>query len=179
MTPSGWHDDARSRDAGHDEMQAAAYRYERANGRTEITIGADEKATKYRREGVYFEMPLYGPKGGISTFIDVFSRFLAEPTPDPSRPNGVSLVKHPELWVCYEIKPRIYSVGATIRQCRATDYAASSSRLWPNANAGTSWDTHRTPKVRVVPVVPHDDPKLGLLKEFWPTVWAFHAAAPT
>jgi hypothetical protein len=170
MTPSGWHEDAQSRDAGHDEMQAGVYRFMESKWQKRLEKTEYNKTAVYERAGIYFECPFY-KDGRIVTFIDVCVTFAK--LRDEKQLGG-----HKNIIFCYEIKPRIYSVGATIRQCRATKHAVLTGSFYrQNGQWGSSRD--ETPEVHVSPVVPYDDPKLDLLAEFWPMVATWNATTET
>jgi hypothetical protein len=169
MTPSGWHDDAQSRDAGHDEMQAGVYRFLRSMGEKKLEKADLHGTVLYDRAGVYFECPFYY-EGRISTFIDICVHFAKSG-------DGKEYATHKNILFCYEIKPKIYSVGATIRQCRATKDAVSRGSFHRVSSGHRLYN--ETPEVHVVPVVPYNDPKLDLLAEFWPRVVTWNATSNT
>ena len=143
-TPSGWHDDAQHRDAGHDEMQAAVWRW--------LSTQEGERdgdLTWVQVEYPFIARERYGTR--IVAFGDVvaYSR------------SGVYLI--------YEVKPIIHSVGAVIRQLSAIEHAFS--RI-------TDRHSGRPYPCVVRAVVPAHDPKLKLLGEMsrWGVV-VWHAAA--
>lgn len=136
MTPSGWHDDARNRDAGHDEMQIAVFDWVKDHSRAFGHVETE------------FEMPLYH-RGQIIAWCDIGQRVFRE---------GVAFPAHLFIW---EIKPKIYSVGAVVRQCIALQQAAEK--------ACTNEARCLMAEVKVFPVVMVDDPKLSMLRH------VFHA----
>jgi hypothetical protein len=137
-SPSGWHDDTTGRDAGHDAMQMSVWRFLN-NHRIERTAFANAGQVI----SCAAEMPIIEPRSGrILAFADL----------------GVEH-RHPETGVGYwrfvEIKPRIYSCGGLIRQCRAIAVAADRAGLGD---------------CRVTALVYKDDPKIEMLREMYPDV---------
>ena len=164
MTPSGWHQDASGRDAGHDEMQAGVFRFMKHKEHTLPLDPGNGKVAVYKRVGIYFECPFF-LAGRISTFVDVCLHFQS------TEADGYR--QRDEALVCYEIKPRIYSVGAVVRQCHATAHAVEQGSVHGGyVNPGF----RKKPRVLVIPVVPADDPKVRLLAEFWWEVMLWDAA---
>jgi len=161
-TPSGWHDDASSRDAGHDEMQAMILRWWL---RERLTI-----REKWRNDPVrdfFFhlaevEFPFLGFRGRITGFADIGLCFRTKETDEEeakrtANPYGDREYNARFLWVFAELKPRIGSVGAVIRQCRATEVLAKEHfREW-----------REPPELRLWPIVYNDDPKADLLEEMF------------
>lgn len=150
-SPSGWHDDAAGRDAGHDAMQVAVYDYLQ-------TLPENEPSPFFEshgmiRIGVYFEYPFYRRERIIS-WGDVVE-FWVEANPPPER-------YAKKKYMIWEIKPRIYSVGAVVRQCVAVRHAAEASL---DAEARLSRRAAAT--VEACPVVMHNDPKLGMLQHVY------------
>lgn len=166
MTPSGWHDDAQSRDAGHDKMQAGVYRF-LDKSEKQISVKDGDKLETYDRIGIEFECPFYSD-GRIITFVDVCLLFR--------KSDDKKQARYDEVILCYEIKPKIYSVGAVVRQCHATAHAVSRGSIY---SRGGQSALEKKPTVHVMPVVPHDDQKLDLLAEFWPRVMAWNATTET
>lgn len=156
LTPSGWHDDASNRDAGHDELQAAVYRWLVKCGPKFKRFMRCNKPSEYHREGVEIEAPLL-LKGSVLCFTDVCATFRH--TPDRGRDEY--------LLEIFEIKPRISSVGGVIRQCK---HMAILANRWRPRDS----DYH-IPQVIVRAVVPYDDPKISLLSEMYGAslVWAW------
>jgi hypothetical protein len=136
-TPSGWHDDARGRDAGHDEMQLRHFRWWcRRKGQ----VFAGKHHEGWIIGDAYCELPIV-LRGRIVAFVDV----------------GIVL-HHPDdkslqHFLLAEIKPKIESVGAVVRQLRAIEHAAGASME----------GTYNT--FAAAAVVYEDDPKLNLLRE--------------
>jgi len=153
MTPSGWHDDTRSRDAGHDEMQLAVLRKLKSR-EPEPIPGRFNEVYKFR--GVYAEFPFY-LNGQIIAFADVCEVF---------RTDKAGYGGYYELfYVAYEIKPRILSVGGVIRQALALDSAIERAKQGRQSTAN---------QCRVIPVVPAHDPKIDLLREMYNgSIWAW------
>lgn len=141
MTPSGWHDDAQSRDAGHDEMQIAVFDY---------LGGQANKGLCGLESSVGFEVPFIH-RGQIIAWADIAQDL---------RNKGDDSPQYLFIW---EIKPKIYSVGAVVRQCIALLRAARVACTDRNGNLRT--------EIKVFPVVRADDPKLAMLRH------VFHAQA--
>ena len=116
LTPSGWHDDAYRRDAGHDEMQARCWRLVQED-QTPIQHGR----VQYAYYGAFVEYP-FTDRGRLIGFADVAVVYQSEETKSTSY--GTFYKRYYRF---YEIKPRIHSVGAVIRQCKATRILASRS----------------------------------------------------
>jgi hypothetical protein len=74
--------------------------------------------------------------------------------------------KHAEVkYVVWEIKPKIYSVGAVKRQCVALNDIVEGT-LVNGRDHSTKYD------VFVIPLVPLDDPKLAMLRHvYWAGAW--------
>ncbi len=145
MTPSGWHDDARNRDAGHDEMQVAVWKYINKRRWETFELWKHE----YRISRIDFERAFISD-GAIVGFADVCEEFVHNPA------QGMRYL-FLRIW---EIKPKIYSVGAIVRQCQAIRILL---RNWKEDKR-----SHTSPSVRLVTVIPvckPDDPKLSLLIE--------------
>jgi hypothetical protein len=154
-SPSRWHDDASDRDAGHDAMQmlwlkVAQKDVETAKGNVMPAVWTGA------------EYPFIAA-GRIIGFADIATRFQ-EPEHDDKQKT------RDEFWIFYELKPRIYSVGAVIRQVIATEYVARRHfKDWRGAR----------PSFAVVPVVYRDDPKLEMLREMFDgQMCACHRVAP-
>jgi hypothetical protein len=149
MTPSGWGDDARGRDAGHDEMQARVYREWLADVESKKILvrpifGTDRE---FVCSDVIVEKPFTERSqhsiGRLLGFADVAVGFLHVDA-------RYEKPSHIWWWVFFEIKPVIYSVGAVIRQCIATEITAHRAGI-------RGFDVNA--------VVYADDPKADLLKE--------------
>lgn len=141
MTPSGWHDGAMGRDAGHDEMQAETFRHLKQKLPTNITRETIGGTVSFTLESLFLEALVSGGNF-IKTFVDILAVYKG---------NAKS-----RLLICFEIKPSIDSVGAVIRQCKATEFAILNS----------DWRQHN-PVIEVLPVVSRRDPKTRLLCELW------------
>jgi len=97
LTPSGWHDAARRRDAGHDAMQHLVWRV--------LQDGVGDVTDGYVLRDVVAEFPIYvsgGPKR-ILAFADIARIWYHE--------NGNCRLD------LFEIKPRIDTIGGILRQC--------------------------------------------------------------
>lgn len=154
MTPSQWHDDVRGRDAGHDEMQIAVFDYLRdMSGPSPFYDTAD-----FERIGVYFEL-MFKRRGQIIAWGDVVEVWGKEA---PLYNNRKETTHKYMIW---EIKPRIYSIGAVVRQCRALIDVVTSSL--------TDDHTDRTKyQIMIAPVVAANDPKLvGLRHVYCAATW--------
>ena len=157
-TPSGWHDDAKNRDAGHDEMQIEVFDYLVQSRHYEERRRTGENDALITSGYIGFEEPLL-IRGSIVAWADIYERWLETP--------GKFKFRQPRFFL-YEIKPVIYSVGAIIRQCVALANIASVA-------LGDSLGMKAS--VRVFAVVPAQDPKIDMLKHVYPSVaeWTGHA----
>lgn len=142
MTPSQWHDDARNRDAGHDDMQIAIFDYLR-------DLPAEREAGV--RQGVWFEHP-FARDGRVVAWADILEVWDPKPVASGTYP------KPKQRYVIFEVKPKIYSVGAVIRQCEALEIAISAT-FRARTDGG--------PDIKVMPIVKHDDPKLSALRHVY------------
>lgn len=147
LTPSGWHDDARTRDAGHDDMQAEQYRHFVSEIGWRIKRPVFGAEMEFELVRTIVEFPFIANDRCIG-FADLGLQFQADD-------NGY-------WWWFIELKPVIYSVGAVIRQCRATIIQAN--------RAGFSRKEHRGfSDFEVIPAVYRHDPKAALLHELEPS----------
>ena len=98
MTPSGWHDDARNRDAGHDEMQIAVFDYRRALSMEDMLGRPDTpiEGYSYRRKGIFFEYPLIRDEQ-ILAWGDIVEVWEKKISKEPTQ----------IIHKIYEIKPKI------------------------------------------------------------------------
>lgn len=166
MSPSGWHDDAvRNRDAGHDEMQAAVWRHWTSGEPPFDLLCRNE--TQYQLVRTILEFPIREIEhnrwdrkeyntGRIRSFADVAVKWASLETDEQKairteRP-PVREYDPKSYFMFYEIKPKIYSVGAIIRQCYAFSDIAQAAKY----------------KFQVNVVVYRDDPKLDLFEELCP-----------
>lgn len=129
MSPSKWHEDARDRDAGHDEMQLAVLERFRAS------------------RDCWPEMPIIDRRNRVLAFADI----AVCQVDDTGR----------KSWAFIELKPRIHSCGALIRQCKAIEMAAKRAGIGD---------------CRVTACVYDDDPKLELLRSLYDDVLALPRA---
>ncbi len=145
-TPSGWYADAAGRDAGHDQMQVELFA--QLNGRPE-TYSLTLNGVRYQQYDVIIEYP-FMRDGRILGFADVCEMW----EPISVKPSAV-----PPRWflTIYEVKPRIHSVGALVRQARATVALARQVVIG-----------RTVPVCDLFAVVPHDDPKLAQLQQAFP-----------
>ena len=168
MTPSGWGDAAQERDAGHDEMQARVYRdLLRMTEAKEFVIRRRVNQFSSERKDfianyVEVERPFVAD-GRLIGFADIAVQFKHE-----EEYGHTKEIRRTIWWLYYEIKPRIYSVGAVIRQCKATEINAgraqtAAQRARSGSSEGTGFD--------VMAVVYDDDPKTELLRELYPSVF--------
>lgn len=151
LTASGWHDDARNRDAGHDEMQADIFRRLSAI-EPKLCVHAPHGQISGRRISLGIERPFI-LKGRILAFADVCEEMNAQDAEWDFT-----------MFRCYEIKPKIYSMGALIRQAKAT----MATIRHVITSAGMRADCE------IINCVPHDDPKAKLVQEFWPATQLWH-----
>lgn len=157
MTPSGWHDDARNREVGHDEMQLSVWRYLKRKKLESIELKGDVFAPV----GVFLEYP-FEHNGRVIAFADICSVWRAA---KPDYNNNYRFA-----YTAYEIRPRIQSAGAILRQCSSLRVVIESRP------SGTT-----KPFVSVIPVVPRTDPGLPLLEEMFSDygpVWTWDDPLP-
>lgn len=161
MTPSEWHD--RDNDAGHDEMQLSVYLYWRKAVSTGETFiwrrrGFYDDPVKLTPRSVGVEFPLISRKTGVPlAFSDVAVQFGGE-----VKNEHTGIMEQHRLWVLFELKPAIKSIGALLRQCHAIKAAVARSDITPvGLTAGLQFLG-----VDVVPVIYENDPKLERLKDF-------------
>jgi hypothetical protein len=145
MTPSGWHDDARNRDAGHDEMQIAVFDHLQDNPVVRGMNGYED------RIGMYFESPFY-VRGHIVAWGDIVELW--------EKPQYETAKKR--RYVVWEIKPKIYSIGAVIRQCRSLADVVGASQN-DRMTRGSSHNLFYDDPI-VLPIVRSGDPKLSMLR---------------
>lgn len=150
MTPSGWGDDTRGRDAGHDALQQSVYRWfktrkinsMRIPKGVEVSGFIDGSGMLKSRSVVYEYAVTKWDKSDnltIMAFADVAELWR------PADNTQIALA------ALMEIKPKIDGVGAVVRQCRAVALAFRNSN--PKAVCHT------------IPVVPWNDPKLSMLQD--------------
>jgi hypothetical protein len=151
MTPSEAHDSARNRDAGHDEMQAEVWRWLNKQ-RATVSLTSDGPTREFTFAVANVEEPLY-VKGRILAWVDVCARYES----------FISANHNSSIIYAFEIKPKIWSVGAVIRQC---------------ITIGSILERSGSIRSRVTAVVPHDDPKISLLIETYGDVLAWRDGAP-
>ena len=156
MTPSGWHDDARNRDAGHDEMQIAVFDYRRALSMEDMLGRPDTpiEGYSYRRKGIFFEYPLIRDEQ-ILAWGDIVEVWEKKISKEPTQ----------IIHKIYEIKPKIYSVGAIVRQCDSLRRTGERCGYYDRHSGRRDELT-----VHVFPVVMDGDPKLSMLQHVCPTL---------
>jgi hypothetical protein len=135
LSPSDWHDTAWKRDAGHDEMQIGIAKYLRTLPLADL-------------KKIEIEFP-FDRKGRVFCFADICEMSAKK----SDRPDVEDF-----FYSCYEIKPRIDSIGAVIRQVKAFKIATEEWR--------PDWLMRKDTIVfRVLCVVPASDPKAQMLHE--------------
>jgi hypothetical protein len=150
MTPSDAHDSGWQRDPGHDEMQMEVFRWlvwrdqvstyvkkRYSNDESELAI-LDTRELEY----------LIEVNDRIVGFVDICERFSTD---------GKSFNDRQFSFTAWEIKPKIHSVGAILRQAKVL-----REKLW---RWRPSRDSYSSPYVRIMVVVSAKDPKTGLLQE--------------
>lgn len=152
MTPSEAHDSAWRREPGHDEMALAVLREVRAQWptlrvRRRHSNEPDEAPLEWSGAEVLFHTDK-----GHRWFADIALRF------DRPREPRTDRLQEPH-WRILEIKPRIHSAGALIRQLRVQEENALG--LKP---IGSSYSR---PTCDVLPVVRSDDPLAQLVADLW------------
>ena len=142
-SPSGWHDSAMARDAGHDEMQIAVCEHLRAQPSSPMTVNGKQFVV----DEVFIEAPIMRGKM-IVAWCDVLRTWKED----------AQKYRPARLFDMFEIKPAIHSVGAVIRQCQSLEIVAESTFLDGEAPGSAA---------RVFPIVRAADPKLSLLRRGW------------
>jgi hypothetical protein len=150
--PSRWHDDAAERDAGHDEMQIQALEWLNRPAKPKLKVEDNGKIFTYVWGRAEFP---FIAAGRLRGFADVAAQF--EWTSDDGKIDDY-------YWIFCELKPRIQSCGAVIRQCSATDILAESHFASQIARRGGYYKPGWTVKA----VVYEDDPRLELLAKLSP-----------
>jgi hypothetical protein len=108
MTPSGWHDDAHTRDAGHDDMQMAVWLELKRQIENEDMPGLE----------VIPEFPIIRRRAGIVAFADIALLWF-------NRNKQINQA------VLYELKPKIGTVFGILRQAICLEKAFAS--VYPTA----------------------------------------------
>ena len=109
-SPSGWHDDAMGRDAGHDQMQARLLR-----------VFDKERMENFRPGGLVWcgaEYPIR-PTSHHSSRVLAFADIALQ----------YEIRAQIYAWRFIELKPRIYSCGGLIRQCVMIGFAAERAGI--------------------------------------------------
>ena len=146
--PSSWHDDAQGRDAGHDDMQLHIL-----NSIGGLLPTVEHKDHVYTFARAYAEAPCISG-GSIIAFTDVLAKYTRdEPNPQLG-PKATRTLTHR---IHLEIKPKIYSAGACVRQAYALEHAIKKART------GDYWASDE-----IVIAVWADDPKLAVLRGISP-----------
>lgn len=144
-SPSGWHDDAYQRDAGHDAMQMDVFERIKASHTTDRWLWHsfyEDPPADLAPTDVQVELPIIQRRTEqIIAFVDVAEFY-----------NTKDLI-------LYEIKPKIHSVGGCVRQATALYHAARQNL--------------RHNRLSVVLVPRYDDQKLDQLIAAYPFVAAW------
>mgnify|MGYP000852429685 FL=1 len=141
MTPSDY---SNSSSLEHDAMQAGVFEWLRDHGRTTMNGKDGEKVVPLKRAGIWVETPIK-IGGALRGFIDILERW------EPAEAN----VSRLQLYIAYEIKPRLTSIGGLIRQMHAEKILIEQ------------WASNQSSIVWTVPVVRIDDEHLSLLRRLW------------
>lgn len=144
MTPSQWE---QGKSPEHDLMQADVLEFLRRAGESPKPFLWNGKERQIIRVRTDCEV-LIQIRGRIAGFCDVVD-WWQEHEPKVSKPFRLAFV--------YEIKPRIMSAGAIVRQLKATEFLMEQSMLAGDIGA----------EIRIAPVVPADDPNLPALRRLW------------
>lgn len=162
MTPSEAHDSALNRESGHDEMQEAILAALEKDWLEVIGLKVTDSKLKVAWPRVFKQAEaLYAGKFGVA-FADIALVFKQ---PNGARTNtwkdakGVTRsVEEPvravgQHHIVLEIKPRIYSPAALLRQCRMLEHRLSACSPFVEQRHECSFE--------VFPVVPVADPALN------------------
>jgi hypothetical protein len=109
MTPSGAHDSAWQREPEHDEMTIACRDYIEREFK-QFHIAERDKVHVHELVGVWCET--FFPEGR-GTFADILARWTCKYRNYESGPEQTR-----QLYIAYEIKPKLYSAGAAYRQAQ-------------------------------------------------------------
>jgi hypothetical protein len=143
MTPSQWE---QGRSPEHDALQADVLEWLRAQPRDPVPLRLRGRTVQVERVQTNCEV-LLSIRGRIAGFCDIVDWWQeVGPTSKPAR-----------IVYVYEIKPRITSAGAIVRQLRATEYLFEKWLVEEVTPA----------EVRIAPVVPINDPNIGMLRRLW------------
>lgn len=155
-SPSAWDADARSRGAGHDEMQEAVYDW--FSDQMDEFLPIYHEGRRFIPGEVVIEYPLRRGEGkddgDIEAFADIAILYAWEHGGWLGEKIGRSSVldRRDFFYFFYELKPEIRSVGGLIRQCVALEHVAKRCGYLSS----------------VVALVHSDDPKLEMLEKFSP-----------
>jgi len=142
MTPSEAHESAWKREPGHDEMVVDVKEYLESLGEKWVQR-PDSKSRGSLCSLIWSDCEAYieGDGGNIGFFADIFLQWRAE---DSSY----------EAVQCFEIKPKIHSCGALLRQLKV-----QNSRMRHRYT-----NSQNTVVLITVPVIRHDDPLFPTLR---------------
>lgn len=141
MTPSDY---SNSSSLEHDAMQASVFEWLRDHGRQTMNRRDGERVVALKRVGIWVEVPIK-IGGSLRGFVDILEKF------EPSDAG----VRRPLVYLAYEIKPRLTSVGGLIRQMHAEGILIAQ------------WAKESSSNIVSVPVVRSNDEHLPLLKRLW------------
>lgn len=154
MSPSEAHDSAWQREPGHDEMQLRVMQAAAEWMPTVCVVGdSGDQQQEMQLIEIAAEQRLAAGKTGPSCFVDVLLVYQ-ERRNQTAGPRGYRLRRHFRL---LEIKPRIYSAGALLRQLSVLRSHAATWARGDGSNAGRTFD--------VFPVVRSDDPLAQMLAD--------------
>lgn len=139
MSPSQAHDEAYQRSPAHDAMQVDFYKYMESLFEIRIvTVEQDDgRVFEYKADFIEAEASFI-VNNAIIGFADIVQVLVSKDT-------DVRLIE------IYELKPSIDTIGGLVRQCKVLHHQAERFFL-------------KKRQIRVIPVVPYDDPALP---DFW------------
>jgi hypothetical protein len=152
-SPSGWHDNAMRRDAGHDAMQLAVLDYLQDLDFLQNQYDLSRESRFHYTRSTQMEYPLVvrGKPVAFADIITIHNKYAD---------NKLVL----SSYEIYEIKPIIHSIGAIIRQCTALELVGEQTLADPCSREGA--------RVAVNLVVKSTDPKLAALRQVYePWTW--------
>jgi hypothetical protein len=119
------------------------------------------KTVKLDRTGLFFEYRMHSEKFKFSAFLDIAATYYW----DGGKDRGATSSDRAAMLIGYEIKPKIYSVGAIVRELKAQE--AYMAKLTPPHPRMTEYDFFRC-----FPVLSANDEKLPMYLElFGAYVW--------
>lgn len=143
MTPSEAHESAWQRDSSHDEMTIACRDILEKTWLT-TTLIEFQKTELYHRDSIEVEH-FFHSSSGPRFFADIMIRFFR----NPERASRSHF-----RYAVFEIKPKIYSAGALLRQIKVQE---ERTKAWITSNSSAYGDS-----TFVEAIVRRDDPMIDI-----------------